>query len=83
MPAASCSRARRHANARVVIVRIGYGDDLVVEVLDDGRGGSVVAGNGVVGMQERAAALGGRLEVGPRPGGGFGVVATLPVQVRS
>jgi signal transduction histidine kinase len=73
----------RHANARVVTVRINYGDDLVLEVLDDGRGGSVVAGNGVVGMQERAAALGGKVEIGPHPGGGFGVVATLPLLVRS
>jgi signal transduction histidine kinase len=73
----------RHANARAVTVRIDYGDDLVIEVQDDGRGGSVVPGNGVVGMRERATALGGTVEIGPRPGGGFGVVATLPLLVRS
>jgi signal transduction histidine kinase len=73
----------RHARARTATVRIRYGDDLVVEVHDDGRGGTVVAGNGVVGMRERAAALGGKLEVGPDPSGGFGVVATLPLLVRS
>lgn len=73
----------RHARARVATVRIRYGDDLVIEVLDNGRGGPVVAGNGVVGMRERAAALGGKVEVGPNPGGGFGVVATLPLLVRS
>jgi signal transduction histidine kinase len=66
----------------VATVRIDYGDVLVIEVQDDGRGGSVVPGNGVVGMRERATALGGTVEIGPRPGG-FGVVATLPLLVRS
>jgi signal transduction histidine kinase len=37
------------------------------------------AGQGIVGMQERARALGGSLEAGPRPGGGFRVQASLPV----
>jgi signal transduction histidine kinase len=35
-------------------------------------------GNGIPGMRERAAALGGRLWTGPRPGGGFRVRAELP-----
>jgi signal transduction histidine kinase len=34
-------------------------------------------------MRERAAALGGKVEIGPRPGGGFGVIATIPLMVRS
>ncbi|MDT7642157.1 MAG: hypothetical protein QOC83_6445, partial [Pseudonocardiales bacterium] len=36
-------------------------------------------GNGIPGMRERAAALGGQLWVGPAPGGGFRVRAELPV----
>ena len=36
------------------------------------------AGSGIAGMTERAAALGGRLTAGPRPGGGFAVTAWLP-----
>jgi signal transduction histidine kinase len=36
------------------------------------------SGQGIVGMRERARALGGSLEAGPRPGGGFRVRATLP-----
>jgi signal transduction histidine kinase len=37
------------------------------------------SGQGILGMRERARALGGSLEAGPRPGGGFRVQATLPV----
>ncbi|TYB59402.1 sensor histidine kinase [Nonomuraea sp. PA05] len=43
-----------------------------------GRG----AGQGLVGMRERAALLGGRLDAGPVDGGGFEVIATLPVAER-
>ena len=42
----------------------------------DGRPGG---GNGIRDMRERAAAVGGRLEAGPRPGGGFRVRAQLPL----
>jgi signal transduction histidine kinase len=43
-----------------------------------GPGGS--GQHGIIGMRERAAAFGGRLEAGPAPGGGFAVTAFLPVQ---
>jgi signal transduction histidine kinase len=36
-------------------------------------------GNGIRGMRERVAALGGELTTGPRPGGGFRVQARLPL----
>jgi signal transduction histidine kinase len=72
-------------------VRLGFGDGgLRVEVDDDGtsRGtGQPSArangsGHGIAGMTERAAALGGSLEAGPRPEGGFGVRAWLPARRR-
>ncbi|SSC23917.1 Histidine kinase/HSP90-like ATPase, partial [Klenkia terrae] len=56
---------------------------LEVSVLDDGRGAAAMLapdgdGQGVLGMRERAQLHGGRLAVGPRHGGGFGVHAVLP-----
>jgi signal transduction histidine kinase len=75
----------RHAGRASATVRIEYGDrELVVQVDDDGRG--IVSANGdgggkgIVGMRERASALGGRLEAGPRPEGGYRVRARLPLE---
>jgi signal transduction histidine kinase len=53
-----------------------------IEVLDDGRGASILtgSGHGIVGMRERALLLGGRLEASPRSDGGFHVVAHLPLR---
>jgi signal transduction histidine kinase len=74
------TNTRRHAAAAHVAVRLAYRPhELEVSVEDDGAP-SVAAGggHGLVGMRERVALLGGRLEAGPAPGGGFRVVATLP-----
>jgi signal transduction histidine kinase len=49
-----------------------------VEVVDDGRGGLALEGNGIRGMRERVEAVGGTLEVGPAPAGGFAVRAVIP-----
>jgi signal transduction histidine kinase len=69
----------RHAHASTATVRVRYDHDVTVEVVDDGVGGPAAAGNGITGMRERAAALGGDVETGPCPGGGFRVVAHLPI----
>jgi signal transduction histidine kinase len=74
----------RHAGPATASVRLTYRDrDLTVEVDDDGRGTEARpdagAGKGIVGMRERVAALGGDLEAGPRPGGGFRVMARIPL----
>ena len=62
-------------------------EGLELSVLDDGRGAAAMVegdggGQGVRGMAERARLHGGRLEAGPRAGGGFGVHAALPYGVR-
>jgi signal transduction histidine kinase len=70
----------RHAEATKAVVRVDYADGVTVEVTDDGAGGAAADtnGHGIAGMRERAAAVGGTLEAGPRAGGGFRVVAHLP-----
>jgi signal transduction histidine kinase len=57
--------------------------ELRIEVVDSGTGASVTAngtGRGVVGMQERVAMYGGRLDAGPQSEGGFVVRARLPIE---
>ncbi len=78
------TNVHRHAGRASATVRVSYRDrDLVVQVDDDGRGassnGTAGGGNGIPGMRERVAALGGELEAGPRAGGGFRVLARLPL----
>ncbi len=78
----------RHAHASRVRVRVaGQDGDLVIVVDDDGDGppgdeAAGRAGSGIRGMTERAAALGGQLVAGPKPGGGFAVVARIPTGAR-
>lgn len=57
---------------------------VTVTIEDDGRGAisdvvSTSGGHGLAGMRERVASLGGRIELGPRRGGGYRVHAVLPV----
>jgi len=74
----------RHAAAKTVRVRLaGDGDDLVVEVMDDGRGFDLSTAVpptslGILGMQERAAASGGTLDVRSGPGQGTRVKLRIP-----
>ena len=77
----SLTNVVRHAGsgsrARVRIQLAG--EELEVEVVDNGRGSAAApAGSGIDGMRERVAALGGRFAAGNRPGGGFRVWASMP-----
>ncbi len=71
----------KHAGAGHARVSVRYGDDLQLEIADDGRGasGENPAGNGLTGMRERAAMLGGRIETGSSVSGGYRVSARLPL----
>jgi signal transduction histidine kinase len=75
----------RHADASSASVRVRTrSDGLDIEVTDDGPGNGVgvTAGHGLRGMAERAAALGGRVQAGPREEGGWRVHAVLPLNSR-
>jgi signal transduction histidine kinase len=82
----SLTNVLRHAGPATVEVKVSYeGARVVIEVADDGQGIGAPTngqgagrGHGIAGMRERAAAVGGELEAGPRPVRGFRVRACLP-----
>ena len=70
------------AGAKACVTIIHSGGTVRVSVHDDGAGPSgpaVSTAHGIVGMRERAAAYGGTLRTGARPGGGFAVEASIPL----
>ncbi|MGA8044969.1 MAG: ATP-binding protein, partial [Dermatophilaceae bacterium] len=78
------TNVRRHSTATRARVRLALEPrEVRIEVDDDGPArrheGADESGHGLIGMRERAALYGGRLEAGPC-GAGFGVRATLPVE---
>ncbi|MDP9026491.1 MAG: sensor histidine kinase [Actinomycetota bacterium] len=84
----SLTNVARHADgATHASVTLSRSDSAYrLEVRDDGHGSVPVpasesGGRGLLGMRERAELLGGHLSAGPAEGGGFSVVAELPVRV--
>jgi signal transduction histidine kinase len=88
----SLTNVIRHAGPADAAVSIRYHpDEIAIDVTDTGHGpkpgaaasaAGGTAGHGQVGMRERAAAVGGTVQTGPRPGGGYQVTARLPVHGR-
>jgi signal transduction histidine kinase len=88
----SLTNVIRHAGPADAAVKLRYRpDEIAIDVTDTGHGlsagtgpGAVggTAGHGQAGMRERAAAVGGTVQTGPRPGGGYQVTARLPVHGR-
>jgi signal transduction histidine kinase len=75
----------KHARGAAVEVRLGFtARELSIEVTDGGGAAVATAaggtGHGLIGMRERVAVFGGRLDAGPAPGGGFRVSAHLPLE---
>lgn len=86
----SLTNTAKHAAGASASVRLAFRPDvLALTVEDDGRGGTEDEarparaggdpGHGLIGMRERAAAVGGWVSAGPRDGGGFQVLAELPL----
>ncbi|PGH49779.1 sensor histidine kinase [Streptomyces sp. Ru87] len=84
------TNTRKHGGPNVgATVRLAYQDgELELLVEDDGRGaqrelyeegGTDGLGHGLIGMRERVGMVGGSLDAGPRPGGGFRISAVLPL----
>ncbi|QDH10617.1 sensor histidine kinase [Nocardioides dongxiaopingii] len=76
------TNVHKHAGPGVrVRVSVHVAEAIRVEVVDDGRGAAAPdgGGHGLLGMRERVDVHGGTLETGPRPDGGFGVRATIPL----
>jgi signal transduction histidine kinase len=79
----SLTNTAKHAAGAAASVRLAFGPGvLALAVEDDGPPVTSASandeGHGIIGMRERAAALGGWLSAGPRPAGGFRVLAELP-----
>lgn len=73
----SSSRVEVSCNTHELTLRI---DNAVSnEAARNGSGHGMARGQGILGMKERATALGGVVEAGPRPDGGFRVCARLPL----
>jgi signal transduction histidine kinase len=78
------TNALKHAGKAQASVHIRYGvDSLELEIVDDGAGAPAPVssgGHGLVGIRERVALYGGRLDAGRRPSGGFAVRVLLPTR---
>jgi signal transduction histidine kinase len=79
------TNALKHAGEARASVLVRYGvDSLELEIVDDGVGDQQASvargGHGLVGMRERVALYGGRLDAGRSQGGGFAVRVLLPVR---
>ncbi|MFJ9648007.1 sensor histidine kinase [Streptomyces sp. NPDC004244] len=85
------TNTRKHGgpDARASVRLVYFDDGLGLLVEDDGRGaahelyedgGADGAGHGMIGMRERVGMVGGTLDAGPRPGGGFRISALLPLK---
>lgn len=79
------TNVRKHQGRTPTSVTVRYrGNELEIEVSSQRAAGSPrwpgAPGHGLVGMRERVILLGGELDAGPRPDGGFGVTARIPLE---
>lgn len=75
------TNAVKHAPGRRTVVRVRHGDEMHIEVVNEGpvaNADDFAAGRGLVGLRERVSSCGGELTAGNRPAGGFSVCARIP-----
>jgi signal transduction histidine kinase len=79
--AEALTNTAKHAHATAADVQVAAGDGVLhVRVRDDGRGGAdFTGGSGLVGLKDRAEALGGRIWLHSPPGAGTALEITLPL----
>lgn len=78
----SLTNVAKHAGVDAATLLLSYAEDrLLVVVEDDGDGCATTGrtGHGITGMRERVTAVGGHLDVGPKPPRGFRVRASIPM----
>jgi signal transduction histidine kinase len=82
--AETLTNTAKHAHASVVDVQVETVNSVLhVRVRDDGRGGAhVTGGSGLVGLKDRAEALGGQIWLHSPPGAGTAVEIALPLDSR-
>ncbi|MEK6440603.1 sensor histidine kinase [Pseudonocardia sp. T1-2H] len=79
--AEALTNVAKHAGAQSAKVTARVDDSVLrVYVRDDGVGGARADGTGLLGLNDRVAALGGRLEIDSPPGIGTRIAATLPLE---
>jgi len=79
--AEALTNVAKHAGAQSANVTAQVDDSMLrVHVRDDGVGGARADGTGLLGLNDRVAALGGQLEIESQPGDGTRIAATLPLQ---
>jgi two-component system sensor histidine kinase DesK len=74
------TNAIRHSGARRAEITVRPGPVTELEIADDGHGAPAYdgAGHGLTGLRERAQSVGGTIEAGAGPGGGFRVTVRVP-----
>ncbi len=76
----------KHAgpDARISVILQWLDSEIVIQVDDDGNGPGTTdgKGHGIIGMNERATAFGGSVYTGAIEGGGFRVIASIPLEQR-
>lgn len=74
------SNAVRHADASTLTVTVAVEDDLLIEVIDNGRGiAADITGSGLTNLRQRAEELGGSFSVRPETGGGTRLIWRAPL----